>query len=131
MVINRWGTVEIFLEPFSKCSCLFTSVLFITPKPGTFVFLHHSFCMMISLSLGTTRGFLIILHPLEGTCIHFLLHLFLTLSPSPFVYGATMWVFFFIGSTGWFLLVLLEGLFLGVVFDFELVEWLGGILASL
>ena len=125
------GDLEIFLEPFSKCSCLFTSVLFITLKPGTFVFLHHSFCMMVSLSLGTPRSILIILHPIEGTCIHFLLHLVLDTLTKPFC----VWCYHVGVFLHWKYRLVLDGvigrIILGVVFDFQLVEWLGGILASL
>ena len=49
------------------------------------------FLVMGSLSLGATRWLLMVLSPLKYTCTPCLLHIFLRFSPSPLVYGATIW----------------------------------------
>ena len=64
-VINQGRCTEMFLWPFPKGSCRFPYVLFITFQPIILVPVYYLlFCVMLSLSLGTTRRLLMVL-PLE------------------------------------------------------------------
>ena len=61
MVINEGRGLQIFFEPFSKCSWCFTKILIITvhpttPEPAYII----PFLVMWSLSLGTTRRHLVV-----------------------------------------------------------------------
>ena len=50
----------------------------------------HSFCRMVSLSLGCTRRSLMVLPPLKHISTPCFLQMFLQLSPMPWIYGTTI-----------------------------------------
>ena len=64
----------------------------ITFHPVTFEHLYMMplFFVIWSLSLGATWRSLMVLPPLQCTCISCFLHTFFILSPRPFVYGTTI-----------------------------------------
>ena len=58
--------------------------------PQLYLCITPLFLSMVSLSLGCTRRSLMVLPPLKYTSTPYLLHMFLQVSPRPFIYGTTM-----------------------------------------
>ena len=84
MVINRGSSPKMFLMSFTKGPCRLTRVLLITVHSVTLIpvlfYLYFSF-VMVSLSLGATRRFLMVLPPLKYTWISILLQMLLNCHP--------------------------------------------------
>ena len=80
MFINGRRDFEVLFKPLSKTSCRFPNILFITLYPVTHIpIVTPLFHVMVSLSLGATRIYMMVLPPLKRTCIPCLLQIFLEL----------------------------------------------------
>ena len=89
------GGPEVFPEPFPKGPCIFPYVLLITIQLVTLLPVYYStfLCdVMLSLSLGATRGSLMLLPFLKLTYTPTLPQMFLKLLFNPLVYGTTMYM---------------------------------------
>ena len=67
MVMDRGRGLKMFLEPLCKISCWLTNILFITFHPVALVCIWpHSSSVMVSLSLGAIRWFVMVSTPGQG-----------------------------------------------------------------
>ena len=89
---HRWvRSPEMFLEPFIKSPHWFIYLLLLTTHMVTLEPVNYPALLSdLTLSLGATRRFLMMLPPLKCIWIHTLLHTFLRLLVSPLVYRTTM-----------------------------------------
>ena len=91
MVMDRGRDLKMFLEPLCKISCWLTNILFITsPLLHLYLYMTPLFFMMVSLSLGAIRRFLMVSPPFRCTCTPYLLHVLLKFSLKHWWYGTSM-----------------------------------------
>ena len=119
MVIDGGRGLEMSLEPLCKISCWLTNIFFITFHPVAFVSIYDSlFFMMVSLSLGAIRRFLIVNPPFRCICTPCLLHVLLKFSLRPWWYGTTICGWLMLSCSGLVGLVPLLLFLLEVSFGF-------------
>ena len=113
IMVKYWrGALEMFLEPFYKCSRWFTNVFIIALHPVTFITVDDSTSVFHGiLVLGSHQEVFNCCTSLEIHLHPKLLHTFLKLSLSPLWYGTIMWGFWVVSVPGLFWLLLFFFLF--------------------
>ena len=98
VVIDRGGGLEVFLQPFSKCSSCLTNIFFITLQPITFEPVYYATFLLVmwSLSLGATSSSFRVLPLLKWTSMPYFFPMFLIVSLRPSSYGTVIWALVFV-----------------------------------